>query len=74
VKKKNHHLKNRILKPIHREKGQVMGMFNLYLDNITFISLFLSYANLGIDKDPPYAYKDKTDNYEASLDAQRVRT
>ncbi|CAF1255227.1 unnamed protein product [Rotaria magnacalcarata] len=29
------------------------------------------YPNVGIDKDPPYAYKDKTDNYDASLDAQR---
>jgi len=33
----------------------------------------LSYPNLGIDKDPPYAYKDKTDNYDASLQAQQVR-
>ncbi|CAF0724331.1 unnamed protein product [Rotaria sp. Silwood1] len=29
------------------------------------------YANVGIDKDPPYAYKEKTDNYDASLNAQR---
>jgi len=26
---------------------------------------------LGIEKDPPYAYKDKTDNYDAPLDAQK---
>ena len=31
-----------------------------------------SYPNVGIGKDPPYAFKDKTDNYEASLQAQRV--
>ena len=28
---------------------------------------------MGIGQDPPYAYKDKTDNYEAALNAQRVR-
>ena len=31
-----------------------------------------SYPNLGISKDAPYAYKDKTDNYDASLNAQKV--
>ncbi|CAF0944434.1 unnamed protein product [Adineta steineri] len=29
------------------------------------------YPNLGIEKDPPYTYKDKTDNYDAPLEAQR---
>ncbi|CAF1195611.1 unnamed protein product [Rotaria sordida] len=29
------------------------------------------YPNVCLDKDPPYAYKDKTDNYNAPLDAQR---
>jgi len=33
----------------------------------------ISYPNLGLDKDPPYAYKDKTDNYDAPLNAQRVK-
>ena len=32
-----------------------------------------SYPNMGIGLDPPYAYKEKTDNYEAALNAQRVR-
>jgi hypothetical protein len=34
---------------------------------------FLSYPNLGLAKDPPYAYKDVTDKYDASIDAQRVK-
>ncbi|CAF0752051.1 unnamed protein product, partial [Didymodactylos carnosus] len=29
------------------------------------------YPNLGIEKDPPYAYKDKTDSYNAPLDTQK---
>lgn len=48
----------------------------IYLPILSFIIIYIfifSYPNVGIDKDPPYAYKDKTDNYDASLDAQRVR-
>ncbi|CAF0948500.1 unnamed protein product [Rotaria sp. Silwood1] len=29
------------------------------------------YPNLGVDKDPPYTYKDKVDKYDASIEAQR---
>ena len=28
---------------------------------------------MGIDKDPPYAYKDKTDNYDASLKCSKSK-
>ena len=43
-----------------------------YSSNSSFCFLFLSYPNVGLDKDPPYAYKDKTDNYDSPLNAQRV--
>jgi hypothetical protein len=32
-----------------------------------------SYANVGIGTDPEYAYKEKTDKYDAALDAHKVR-
>lgn len=49
-----------------------MGMFSFI--HCSFVHSFrYSYANMGIGQDPPYAYKDRTDNYEAPLNAQRVR-
>jgi hypothetical protein len=50
-----------------------MGIFHFILFSILSLSFFLSYPNLGIAKDPPYAYKDKTDIYDSSLNAQKVK-
>jgi hypothetical protein len=33
----------------------------------------VSYANLGIEKDPPYVYKDRVSNYDAPIENQRVK-
>lgn len=49
-----------------------MGMFPSIHFSLPHSSRY-SYPNMGIGQDPPYAYKDKTDNYEAALNAQRVR-
>lgn len=35
--------------------------------------MYYSYPNLGIEKDPPYAFKDKSDKYDAPIEAQRVK-
>jgi hypothetical protein len=51
-----------------------MGIFHFSFHLIfNSLSFFLSYPNLGIAKDPPYAYKDKTDIYDSSLNAQKVK-
>ena len=49
-----------------------MGMSNSLINPFNYF-FFLSYPNVCLGKDPPYAYKDKADNYDASFDAQRVR-
>jgi len=43
------------------------------LNPIEKFSFLPSYPNLGIDKDPPYTYKDIADKYDAPIDAQRVK-
>ncbi len=43
------------------------------MDSIENFSFLFSYPNLGVDKDPPYTYKDITDKYDGILDAQRVK-
>jgi len=40
---------------------------------LKIFSFLFSYPNLGVDKDPPYTYKDITDKYDGTLDAQRVK-
>lgn len=73
VNKRNHRKKNQISKSVQRKKEPVMGMFPStdFSFSLAHLSLY-SYPNMGIGLDPPYAYKDKTDNYEAVLNAQRV--
>jgi hypothetical protein len=51
-----------------------MGMlFEILIGLYENFSFFRSYPNLGLEKDPPYAYKGITDKYDATLDAQRVK-
>ena len=56
------------------KKGTGYGYDSFLFQPIRLFSLVCrSYPNLGFNKDPPYAYKDRTDNYDAPLNAQRVR-
>jgi hypothetical protein len=74
VIQRNRHRKNRILKLIHQKKELAMGMlFEILIGLYENFSFFRSYPNLGLEKDPPYAYKGITDKYDATLDAQRVK-
>lgn len=34
---------------------------------------FRSYPHVGLQKDPPYTYKDTVDKYDAPMDAERVK-
>jgi hypothetical protein len=55
------------------KKGTGYGYVFIFQLIQTFFLFCLSYANLGFDKDPPYAYRDRTDNYDGPLNAQRVQ-